>query len=609
MTSSLTKGFFYDWSWLLPAEPEALWPLVSDTDRFNRDAGLPPVRDARAPGEELENARHKIRIRVKGVLLEWEELPFEWFRPWRFGVVRRYSRGPLVEMRVQAELQEAGGGMTRLRYQVAAYPRGLFGLVTTPLQIGLISRYTFGRTFLRYARTAARSQGGGVESPGVPTPDASRLAARLTAADVDPEAAAMLGRHLVSADDMTLGRIRPYELADRHGLSRRSLLTTCLRATRAGVLDLSWDILCPSCKGTAASADTLRNLKLGATHCDTCRIDFSPTFDQAVELTFHPNPSVRRVETAPFCVAGPQVTPHVEVQQLLAPGETRVVRPRLSRGRHRLRCLGTTGGPSFLVEPGGADAVTVSAGPDGWGETPLTVAPDATVTLVNAHPHESLLCVERTSWGDTAVTAAEVTALPEFRDLFSSEVLAEGAFAHVGSLAVLFTDLRDSTAMYARVGDAKAFGQVMRHFDILQARVAAGGGTVVKTIGDAVMAVFPSMANAVEAALDAQAELAHPPGGGPPMTLKAGVHFGPTIAVTLNDRLDYFGTTVNVAARLGGLSSGHDLVVSQRVRADAEVQRLLETRGATVASATSDIRGLQERLPTWRISIPAEGGR
>ena len=115
------------------------------------------------------------------------------------------------------------------------------------------------------------------------------------------------------------------------------------------------------------------------------------------------------------------------------------------------------------------------------------------------------------------------------------------------------------------------------------------------------------MAGAVEAALDAQAALAHPPGDGPPLTLKAGVHFGPTIAVTLNDRLDYFGTTVNVAARLGGLSSGYDVVISQRVRGDGEVQRLLEARGASVASATSDIRGLQERVPTWRISIREEG--
>ena len=605
MTSPLSKGFFYDWSWLLPADPETLWPLVSDTDRFNRDAGLPPVQDARAPGEELTNARHKIRIRVKGVLLEWEELPFEWFRPWRFGVVRRYSRGPLVEMRVQAELHDAGEGRTRLRYQVAAYPRGLFGLVTTPLQIGLISRFAFGRTFQRYAREAAAlPRENKARRSGGRSPDVSRVMTQLTAAGVAAEPAELLARHLASADDMTLARIRPYELAGRYGLDRRSVLAACLRATRAGVLDLSWDILCPSCKGTKASADTLRNLRLGATHCETCRIDFSPTFDQAVELTFHPNPTVRRVESAPFCVAGPQVTPHVEVQQLLAPGETRTVRPRLSLGRHRLRCLGTTGGPSFLVEPGGVDSVVVTMGPDGWG-----VAPEASVTLVNEHPHESLLCVERTSWGDTAVTAAEVTALPEFRDLFSSEVLAEGAFAHVGSLAVLFTDLRDSTAMYARVGDAKAFGHVMRHFDILQARVATGGGTVVKTIGDAVMAVFPSMARAVEAALDAQADLAHPPEGGPPLTLKAGVHFGPTIAVTLNDRLDYFGTTVNVAARLGGLSSGQDVVISQRVRTDGDVQRLLEARGATVASATSDIRGLQDRVPTWRVALPEGGDR
>ena len=79
--------------------------------------------------------------------------------------------------------------------------------------------------------------------------------------------------------------------------------------------------------------------------------------------------------------------------------------------------------------------------------------------------------------------------------------------------------------------------------------------------------------------------------------------------MTLNDRLDYFGTTVNVAARLGGLSSGQDVVISQRVRTDGDVQRLLEARGATVASATSDIRGLQDRVPTWRVALPEGGDR
>ncbi|GMV06007.1 MAG: hypothetical protein AMXMBFR53_22840 [Gemmatimonadota bacterium] len=599
---SETREFHYRWSWELPAGAEALWPLVSDTNRFNRDAGLPPVEDARAPGEELDNARRRLRIRVKGVLLEWEELPFEWIRPWRFGVVRRYARGPLEEMRVLADLEPLGPARTLLTYRVAARPRGLLGVLTTPLQIGLLSRITFGRTFRRYAAEAATPP---LELRALRArPRVAPLARRLEEGGVDGETAALLAGHVVSSDDMTLTRIRPYELARLWSRERRTVLVACMRATRLGILDLSWDILCPSCRGTKDSADTLRELRLGIAHCDTCRIDFSPGFDQSVELTFHPSPAVRRVERSPFCVAGPQTTPHVVLQQLLAPGEERTVSVRLEEGRHRLRALGVAGGPSFLVEPGGDSEVAARLESEGWGDAPLSLSRDATLRLVNALGHEALVSVERTGWGDTAATAAEVTALPEFRDLFTSEVLAVGAFAQVGSLAILFTDLRDSTALYARVGDPAAFGRVMRHFQVLGDAVNASGGTVVKTIGDAVMAVFPTAQQAVEASLVAQARLATPPLGDEPLTLKAGVHFGPAIAVTLNDRLDYFGTTVNVAARLGALSSGRDVVLSERVWSEPPVRALLEARGATVASSDAPIRGLEGRMAVWRAALP-----
>lgn len=597
-----TREFHYRWSWDLPAGAEALWPLVSDTNRFNRDAGLPPVEDARAPGDELDNARRRLRIRVKGVLLEWEELPFEWLRPWRFGVVRRYTRGPLEEMRVLADLEPLGPARTRLTYRVAARPRGLLGLLTTPIQIGLVSRITFGRTFRRYAAEATTPP---LELRALRArPRVAPVARRLEDAGVDGETAALLAGHVVSGDDMTLARIRPYELARLWGRDRRDVLVACMRATRLGVLDLSWDILCPSCRGTKESADTLRDLRMGVAHCDTCRIDFSPGFDQSVELTFHPTPAVRRVERSPFCVAGPQTTPHVVLQQLLAPGEARTVPVRLEEGRHRLRALGAAGGPSFLVEASGAGEVSARLEPHGWSDVPLSLAPDATLHLVNALEHEALLSVERTGWGDDAATAAEVTALPEFRDLFTSEVLSEGAFARVGSLAILFTDLRDSTALYARVGDPAAFGRVMRHFQVLGDAVIASGGTVVKTIGDAVMAVFPTAEQAVAGALDAQERLGAPPSGEEPLVLKAGVHFGPTIAVTLNDRLDYFGTTVNVAARLGALSSGRDVVLSDRVWSEPGVRALLESRGATVVSANAAIRGLEDRMAVWRAALP-----
>ncbi len=55
---------------------------------------------------------------------------------------------------------------------------------------------------------------------------------------------------------------------------------------------------------------------------------------------------------------------------------------------------------------------------------------------------------------------------------------------------MLFTDLKSSTQLYREIGDATAFGRVMNHFDVVKKLIAEEDGALVKTIGDAVMAVF-----------------------------------------------------------------------------------------------------------------------
>jgi class 3 adenylate cyclase len=223
--------------------------------------------------------------------------------------------------------------------------------------------------------------------------------------------------------------------------------------------------------------------------------------------------------------------------------------------------------------------------------------------LENQTEAEQLLILERVAWNDQAATAAEVTALQVFRDLFSSEALRPGEQISVGTLTILFTDLKNSTKLYREIGDATAFGRVMNHFDVLKKEIAEENGALVKTIGDAVMAVFRSPAAALRAMLRAQQFLASPPEGTMPLALKAGIHTGPCIAVTLNERLDYFGSTINMAARLEGLSTGSDVIVSAQVFDDVEVQELIGAASNLQASPFDvELKGfVEERFCLWRI--------
>jgi class 3 adenylate cyclase len=615
------RDLCYRWRWRLEAEPAALWPLVADTNRFNRDAGVPALEE----GQFGDNARRTLGFSRFGIAVAWEEEPFEWVEPHRFSVRRRYRRGPLAEMDVAVELVPGPDGGTELAYDVRTKPRNLLGRIASAAQIGLLSRRRFEATFRTYDRLAlahmpapsarapatdlsdARSVGHG-RPELVPGGDRRADAAKavLLGEGLDPELVERLASLVTSAHDLDAARIRPYALVDAWGADRRQLLVLCLHATRAGLLELRWDLLCPLCRGARESFASLAELE-STVHCDTCRIDFAADFTRSVELSFGPCEAVREVTAAQFCVAGPQVTPHVIAQQLLGPGETRTIQPHLDAGRYRVRSLGRDGFLPVRVEPGGASEAEIAV-TESWQETELRVGTRPTLLLHNDAGPEQLVIVERTAWGDDAVTAAEVTALQVFRDLFSNEALRPGEPISVGTLTVLFTDLRDSTRFYREVGDAPAFGTVMDHLDVLRAAVAQEDGAVVKTLGDAIMAVFRRPLPAVRAAMDAQRRVASPPPGGRRLVLKVGIHTGPCIAVTQNGLLDYFGSTVNLAARLVPLSSGADVVVSEAVLADPEVGDGLDDGTFSTERIEATLKGFEEEsFRLWRLTRTGRG--
>jgi class 3 adenylate cyclase len=209
-----------------------------------------------------------------------------------------------------------------------------------------------------------------------------------------------------------------------------------------------------------------------------------------------------------------------------------------------------------------------------------------------------LLRLESSEWSSVVATAARVTSLQTFRDQFSSEVLAPGTEVAVRQVCILFSDLKGSTAMYRRRGDAPSYRAVRDHFDFLRGHVAAHQGAIVKTIGDAIMATFLDPADGLAAALAIQREAPQALGD---LTVKLGMHWGPAIAVNANGTLDYFGQTINLAARLQGESVGGDVVLSQALAADAQAERLLAQDAVRVERFVATVRGLEEPIPMIRV--------
>lgn len=196
--------------------------------------------------------------------------------------------------------------------------------------------------------------------------------------------------------------------------------------------------------------------------------------------------------------------------------------------------------------------------------------------------------------------------LPEFQRLFPQQRLLPDESLDVSRAALLFTDLAGSTAIYARRGDPRAYHLVRRHFEALFQVADDQGGTVVKTIGDAVLAVFQTPHEALQAALTMQAALTELNDtarlqGLERLILKIGLHCGPCLSVTLNERPDYFGTTVNIAARVQGLANGGDVVFTDAIRADPDAQLLLTNR--VVESRTVQLKGFDEAVSIYRLVV------
>ncbi len=568
--------------------PDRLWPVLADTDRLNRAAGLDRVE--LSPAALPSAARVVGRTRIAGMDVGYEELPFEWELHRRYSVERRYTGGPVSRVILALDVEPEGAG-SRVRMVLTLAPRWPD---TGPILM-------MQGTATIAALLAAVGEGDAALADGRPPPVGSVTLeeAALTRAVAllrealparDTGIADRLATWLQCTDDAEVARIRPYALADTWSLERRDVLGACLLAVRAGLLELRWELVCPSCQQPASSAPALADV---ADHgeCGMCEIQWETRLERAVEATFKPAPAVRALVVGRWCTGGPAKTPHVLAQKVVpAHGAARLPVP--AGGALRLFVRGGASFPVTIDASAPANAVA--------GDGPIRVAPGGHVEVRNDGDDARHAKLERLTWTDQAATAADVIALPGFRRDFSLECLAPGVALKVGRVALLFSDLTDSTRLYSEIGDAAAWRLVQDHFTVVNERIGAHGGVVVKTIGDAVMAAFADESQAVRAGIDVLAAFEAFRAGDLTrgrVRIKLGVYAGPCYAVTLNDRLDYFGQTVNIAARLQGAASGGELVVPAEL-----LDRLMDLPPhERCGTFEPELKGVDVRIPAIRI--------
>src|SRR5580700_4318738 len=453
----------------------------------------------------------------------------------------------------------------------------------------------------------------------------------------DEAAANMLERMVRDAPDHALNRMNALDLAAKADVGEERVIAALLHAVGLGMLEMTWSVMCPSCAGVLSANKSLKTLDKAQYNCAFCAAGYETTLDNLVEVTFTVSPRLRKIAAhSPDELSAAEYLRQIfwssaidlpaDLDKLLR--EVTLESVDLPAGERAILSLQVPKGTLIVFDPVTHTAQFLEVSGDEAGERQnLSVIfnkVQVPVDTVALRPGPLRLNLENRTDGRVLpavwvtnpvlddllnrrkpiLSAKRLLTNQTFRDIYRTETLAIGQRLKILSLTFLFSDLKDSTELYERVGDLVAFDLVNEHFRVLQEIIASERGAVVKTIGDAVMATFETPDRAVAAAIrmreamsDLGAERQHQSLG-----LKMGIHEGSCLAVTLNGQQDYFGQTVNVASRVQGLAASRSIVVTESVVEHADARALLERSGLTPTPRRVALSGIADKVSVYEIS-------
>ncbi len=452
----------------------------------------------------------------------------------------------------------------------------------------------------------------------------------------DADCAAAIERTIREGSDRDLCRVNVLSFAGKHGLDEEKAISAFLHAARLGLFELSWNVICPGCGGVLDATSTLKTVNRDEYDCGLCATGYKPTLDEMVEVTFTVSPRVRRIAAhTPDTISETEYyrqifwSSSIDLPDDLdaALSEFTMDSIELESGERAVLSVQLPDDFVIVFDPvtHGTQFIDVKGEPTRERQVLSMVfnKVKAPVGTVEMQPGPLRLSLENRTdrrvlpsmWvaGDALhrllgnrkpfLTAKRLLTNQTFRDIYQTDTLDHDQRLRITSLTFLFTDLKGSTALYERVGDLVAYDLVRQHFHVLHEVVAAEAGAIVKTIGDAVMATFGTPDRALAAALKMREAMAHinAERGNEDLLLKIGIHEGPCLAVTLNNSQDYFGQTVNMAARVQGLASSRAIFVTQPVINDKKTANILAKFGLHPTMQRAALRGLADETTVYEI--------
>jgi class 3 adenylate cyclase len=416
-------------------------------------------------------------------------------------------------------------------------------------------------------------------------------------------------------------RINPYYLTDYSGLPVDAIISELLQGVKTGLFDLHWDVHCPHCNMITTEYHNLAdasNLSL----CPMCERQFEVDFLERVEVTFSLNKQIEDPQLSPVCAPPPALKAKC---QLVTPfNETDSAVVTLEEGKYRYCCPLTCAKGILQVEGEATEELQIiqiqQLEGSHFDKGKLTVRPGKVrIELTNVgHKLSGAIVHEDELPGELALeqlpprlSGLEIVHNPDYKHLFGDQVLSERERLKIRAVTLMFTDITSSTLMYERLGDTKAYNLVRDHFEILFNAIESHEGKVVKTIGDAVMASFVTNQQALQAAVEAFRQFGdynRDRNEAERIRVKIGIHRGSAMLVNLNEKLDYFGSIVNKAARIQTVSKSHEISFSEEVYRDrAFVSALREAGISGIQKHLEDLKGIDGKQVVYTARINLDG--
>ena len=552
---------------------DRLWAVISDTSRMNKAMGLPAWEETELNGSRV------VRTKVLGQQQEWVEAPWTWLINQEIRQARTYKKGLMHSQtgsfKILSEKTPDGSYQVEISFT-------WYGNLFLKFVLGPISARFLKKQMTAYVQQQEKIYFSNVGAKNVRlTPlrplnqeDEQFITRILSDAKSDNPNLKTVLQNLVASDSLDIHKINPKKLALHTGLALNPVVEQLTTLTQSGYLALTWDVICPHCRGPQQEVNKLQ-LVIEKLNCQTCDLEFSAQGERAVEVSFKPQSKFREIGSIIFCAAEPAKKTHILMNWAVEINKMFQFKIDLADGSYRIRTLlGKKELELIVGEDIPQQKVTID-----FKQSVIKIASGSCEFTFTGEANDFLV-LESLAWTEDKYLAGEALSNSHIRTLLNDDLLKSGVKLDIGEQIILFTDIVGSTPLYRKLGDSKAFVAVQDHYLTIEKIIQLNQGVVVKFIGDAVMAAFTDAAFAFKANNEIHQAFKNNKDS---LVLRTSFHIGQVLCVNMNVGLDYFGQTVNTAAKLQGWADGFETAVSEqtltRVPENQRLQLLIKRTG------------------------------